>query len=196
MKAYIACSSRNIEKYIHFYKEIREEVIRTGNIIPADWLGRLIKKREKRRKGNNIYVPDLKEEGIKAISKSDCLIAEVSIPSSSVGYQIGHALSKRVPTLCLYSKVFGEKKVPQVIGVDDTSFLKVEAYSKKDLPKILKDFFSSISSSRLIKFNFIITPEIEKYIDWGAKRYNISKSEFLRQKVIDELIKKDPEFSK
>lgn len=196
MNVYIACSSKNFKDFFAYYKEIRNEVIRQGHTIPADWLGRLIKKTESGKNNDTASIPNLKEEGIKAIDESDCLVAEVSISSSSVGYQIGHALSKRISTLCLYSKNFGEKKAPQILDVSETSILKVEEYDNKELHNILKSFFEDISSTKLIKFNFIVTPEIERYISWGAAKNKVSKSEFLRQKVIDELIKKDPKFPK
>ena len=146
-------------------------------------------------RGNNKQKsPSLKEEGIRQLIRGDCLIADVSLPSASVGYQVGYASSRNIPVLCLYSSEFGQKKPPQIIGVSDLSKLKIKEYSKKSVKKTVADFLNSIPKE-LIKFNFIITPEIQSYIDWGAKRNNISKSEFLREKVI-QLISKDKEYKR
>lgn len=196
MNVYIACSSKNFDNYYTHYKKIEEEIINQGHNIPSNWIKRLILNLENNKNYTPTFTPNLKDEGIKAIDEADCLIAEVSIPSSSVGYQIGHAFSKKIPTLCIYSSEFGEMKAPQVIDINETSTIKIEKYNTKELSKILSNFFLNLPSSKLIKFNFIITPEIEKYINWGAIKENISKSEFLRRKVLNELIKKDLEFLK
>ncbi len=193
MNIYISCSSADLEEYIESYSHIREEVLRLGHEIPADWLGRIIRK-AKQGKNDLKAIPDIKDEGIKAIEKTSCLIADVSIPSSSVGYQIAYALSKKVPTLCLYSEEFGRKSPPQIIDATNSSLLRVESYNNKSLNSVIRKFFKDLPSEKLIKFNFIITPEIEEYIDKGAKRLEVSKSEFLREKVVD-LIKADPNYT-
>jgi len=192
MKIYLACSSKSIKKYLNNYEIIRKEILSLGHKIPNDWLGRLIDRFKK--KEDSSAVPDLKEESLKAIDNCDCLIADVSIPSASVGFQIGYALSNKIPTLCLYSSDFGAKKPPQVIDVSDASNLKIEEYNLKNIKSIIRNFLLKVPSVKLIKFNFIITPEIEMYLTWGARTYGVSKSEFLRRKVIDEVISKDKKF--
>lgn len=190
MKVYIACSSKDLEKYIQNYKLIRDFVLKSNHKISGDWLSRVLKGSVHKDDHRNSW--ELKDEGIKQLLHSDCLIADVSVPSTSVGYQIGYALSREIPVLCLYSLEFGQKESPQIIGVSDISKLKIEAYTKDTLEGLMYSFLKSIPVG-LVKFNFIITSEIEKYIDWGAKKYDISKSEFLREKVI-KVIKSDSEY--
>ena len=192
MKVYIACSSKDLAEHIHDYKLIREVVLKSNHKISGDWLGRLL------RRVNQKYDEDtsstLKEEGIKQLLHSDCLIADVSLPSTSVGYQIAYALSKDIPVLCIYSLDFGQKHTPQIIGVSDISKLTIQAYKKTTLKKTVKNFLGSLPKG-LKKFNFIITPEIESFINWGSNKNMISKSEFLREKV-GIILKNDPDYLK
>lgn len=194
MDVYISCSSFELEEHVDTYELIREEILRMKHKIPADWLGRTIKKL---KKGNNSLNnnPSIRNEGIKAIEESSCLIADVSISSSSVGYQIAHALSKKIPVLCLYSEEFGRMRSPQIIDASDMSLLKIMSYNKKNVGKIIKNFINELPTEKLIKFNFIITPEIDQYLSWGASKLGISKSEFLRGKV-NNIIEADIDYGK
>ena len=191
MNVYISCSSTDLEKHIDSYARIREEVLRLGHKIPADWLGRILNKQKISRKIRPL--PSIKEEGIKAIERSDCLIADISIASSSVGYQIAYALSKKIPTLCLYLEKFENGKLPQIIMATNSLLLKTASYSNKSLRSLIKNFFKDFPSETLIKFNFIITPEIDEYLNWGSKEFRVSKSEFLREKVVQMINKERKE---
>jgi len=192
MNVYISCSSADLEKYIHYYSKIRNSVLQLGHNISGDWLDRVVKRLGKINSGLKV-IPNIKEEGIKAIEQSACLVADVSMPSSSVGYQIAHALTKKIPTLCLYSEQFGRKSPPQIIDATTSSLLRIESYNDATLKDVIKHFFEDFPSEKLIKFNFIITPEIDEYLEWGSEESGISKSEFLREKVAD-LIKSDPKY--
>lgn len=187
MNVYLSFSSTDLKKHVVSYSHIRNEILKLGHNIPADWLGRII--------GNSkIETPSIKEEGISAIEKSDCLIADVSISSSSVGYQIAFALSKRIPTLCLYSEEFGEKIAPKIIEATDSSLLRMRSYNSRTLKNHIVQFFKALPSEKLIKFNFIITPEIDDYLNWASKMGKYSKSEILREKVINKVITSDNKY--
>ncbi len=193
MNVYISCSSTDLNKHLDDYEIIRETILNLGHDIPVDWLKRFVHQTNNDSDRSKLK-PNIVNEGIGGVEESSFLIADVSIPSASVGYQIAFALSKKIPVLCLYSEYFGTKKAPQIIGASESSLLSVSSYNKKSLKRILKSFFKNFHSEKLIKFNFIITPEINNYIDWGAKKFNISKSEFLRRKVQNSLIKIDKDY--
>lgn len=190
MRVYLACSSAKIERYIDYYKLIRRCILDLNHEIVADWVGRISNRIEKApiQPAPILSAIDLREEGIKAIDKSDCLVADVSIPSASVGYQMAYALSKKIPVLCLYSLEFGRKHAPQIINASNSSILRVMSCKKLDIKERINEFIRSIPTGKLTKFNFIITPEIDKYIAAGAKKYKVSKSEFLRKKITEKLI--------
>lgn len=79
---------------------------------------------------------------INLLVKSDALIAEVTVPSIGVGYEICRALIQEIPVLCLYSP--NAIVSAMVLGNPD-SLLESRAYSDKDsLKKIITEFLRSL----------------------------------------------------
>ncbi len=193
MKVYFACSSSDIQKHLTNYNLIREIIKKFKHTIAADWVERVFNAKKvdqiSKREQTNI-----RDEGISAINFVDALIADISIPSSSVGFQVGLALSKKIPVLCLYSDEFGSKEVPQVINAINSPLLVISEYNSKSVGGIVKRFLRNLPKTKLIKFNFIITPQIAEYLDWGSKNSEVSKSDFLREKV-EKIIEADSQYN-
>lgn len=62
------------------------------------------------------------------LAKSDALIAEVTVPSTGVGYEICRALDRKIPVLCLHRP--DAVVSAMVLGNPDPS-LKILTYSNK-----------------------------------------------------------------
>jgi len=182
MKVYFACSSTDIQQHLGTYNLIRKSLRTQGLVINADWIDRSFnnEKSELTPQENKV---DIHDEAINAINNIDILVADVSLPSSSVGYQIGLALSKRIPVLCLYSEEFGGKEAPQVIQAINSPFLAISGYNSKNIQNVIRKFINNLPENKLIKFNFIITPKIAEYLDAGSRQQKVSKSDFLREIV-------------
>lgn len=198
MKVYFACSSKNIDQHIGNYASVIGLISDLGHTLTNDWLSKV-----KVKIDEGVYSKDfvvnkhaVRNSGIKAIRKADALVADVSIPSVSVGYQIALALTQRKPVLCLYSMDFGTKKPPQVIVSSDTKLLTVSSYNSTDYKEVVANFFAKQIENDLIKFNFVISKEIERYLDWASDKSNLSKSQLLREKILDKIIKTDKEYAK
>lgn len=94
---------------------------------------------------------DMTEEGIYArdmglLSESDALVAEVTLPSVGVGYEICRALVKGLPVLCLHRP---EASVSSMLLGNPGPDLKVQEYSGPDeLRKYLKEFVESIEAGK------------------------------------------------
>lgn len=70
--------------------------------------------------------------------KSDALIAEVSVPSIGVGFEVCRALVKGIPVLCLYRP---DAIVSAMILGNIDPLIEVRAYpTKKSLKQIIADF--------------------------------------------------------
>lgn len=88
---------------------------------------------EMRMTEEEIYARDL---GL--LVKSDALIAEVTVPSTGVGYEICRALVQRIPVLCLYSP---DAAVSAMVLGNPDSLLEARAYpDKASLKKIITEF--------------------------------------------------------
>ena len=81
---------------------------------------------------------DIYEKDANWVEESDCVVAEITVPSIGVGYEICHAAKHRKPVLCLYET--GANASAMVLG-NSTGYVTAKPYSnKKQLEDILLDF--------------------------------------------------------
>jgi nucleoside 2-deoxyribosyltransferase len=96
-----------------------------------------LEKVEMRMTEEEIYTRDM---GL--LVKSDALIAEVTVPSTGVGYEICRALVLGIPVLCLYSPRAAVSAM--VLGNPDP-LLKAKAYpDKASLKYIITEFIRAL----------------------------------------------------
>jgi len=69
---------------------------------------------------------DVYERDVNWIKNCDTLIAEVSVPSHGVGYEIGFALNIGKPVLCLYQK---DRRVSKMITGNSDPQLGIQEYT-------------------------------------------------------------------
>jgi 2'-deoxynucleoside 5'-phosphate N-hydrolase len=92
-----------------------------------------LEKIEMRMTEEEIYARDM---GL--LVKSDALIAEVTVPSTGVGYEICRALVKGIPVLCLYSP---DAAVSAMVLGNPDPLLEARAYpDKAALKKIITEY--------------------------------------------------------
>jgi hypothetical protein len=76
------------------------------------------------------------------LAESDALIAEVTVPSTGVGYEICRALARKIPVLCLHRP--GAAVSAMVLGNPGPS-LEVRNYlNEETLKKILVEFIQAL----------------------------------------------------
>jgi len=80
------------------------------------------------------------------LAKSDALIAEVTVPSTGVGYEICRALDRKIPVLCLH--IPDAVVSAMVLGNPDPS-LEVRTYSNKAaLNEIIVKFIRALGGKK------------------------------------------------
>jgi nucleoside 2-deoxyribosyltransferase len=82
------------------------------------------------------------ERDIEWLAKSDVVIAEVSIPSLGVGYELAKAEELKKKILCLYRKQEGKKLSAMVSG--NKNFKVVEYITIKEAKEEIDRFLGSI----------------------------------------------------
>jgi len=131
LKVYCAGPIRGDTTFQKFYFKIIEIVEKLGHKA----LTELSSNYRKENDNLNIYQRD-----IKWLLSSDILIAEVSGPSTGVGYEIAYALHQaKKPVLALYNS--NVKKISAMLLHNTSNMLTLKAYSdERDLEKIIKDY--------------------------------------------------------
>ena len=138
MKIFFAGSVRGGRKDVHTYKEIFELLTSYGELFGEFNADKDLEEKERKSEisDEEIYTSD-----IKLISQCDVFIAEVSTPSSGVGYEVGLAESLNKRILCLFRKDKGKKLSAMING--NRKIMILEYKTIQDLKSKLRDFFST-----------------------------------------------------
>ena len=122
MNIYFACSITGGREFESIYQEIVAALEADGHEIPTSHLAQTeVMENERLLAPRDVY-----ERDVKWIRNCDVLIAEVSVPSHGVGYEIGFALGIGKPVLCLSQK---GRKVSKMITGNPDSNLETSEYS-------------------------------------------------------------------
>ena len=100
MNIYFACSITGGRAYEAIYQSITHALRERGVEVPTAHLAEAgVVDEEKRVEPRSVY-----ERDVAWMRSADALIAEVSVPSHGVGYEIGYALELGKPVLCLHEQ--------------------------------------------------------------------------------------------
>ena len=136
MNIYFACSITGGREFESVYQEFVAALLQAGHQIPTAHLvesgvGAL-------EAGIDPYTVYMRD--VAWIRASDVLIAEVSVPSHGVGYEIAFALGLGKPVLALYQQ--GRKVSKMITGNPDTN-LQVQAYEDSaEGVRVLREFLA------------------------------------------------------
>jgi nucleoside 2-deoxyribosyltransferase len=89
-----------------------------------------------------IYQRDMQQ-----LAESDLVIAEVSIPSLGVGYEIATAIHQNKPVLCLYDLDDSPKRISAIIAGHTSPLLTLRGYSQHNLTECIRTWLA-IQASR------------------------------------------------
>jgi len=121
MNVYFACSITGGREFEPAYRAIVEALAADGHEIPTSHLAQSeVMEQERVLSPRDVYTRDANW-----IENCDALVAEVSVPSHGVGYEIGYALQAGKPVFCLYQE---DRKVSKMITGNPHPALKVESY--------------------------------------------------------------------
>jgi len=122
MNVYFACSITGGREYEAVYQAIARALLADGHQVPTAHLAESnVIDVETSVAPQDVYARDAEW-----IRTCDALIAEVSVPSHGVGYEIGFALSLGKPVLCLYQE---GRRVSKMITGNPDPHLKVISYT-------------------------------------------------------------------
>jgi 2'-deoxynucleoside 5'-phosphate N-hydrolase len=137
MNIYFACSITGGREFESVYQKIVEALGQDGHQVPTAHLAESgIGAAEAVLDPQTVYTRD-----VDWIHASDALIAEVSVPSHGVGYEIGFALGIGKPVLALYQQ---GRKVSKMISGNPDARLQVKAYqAPAEAIRLIREFLSN-----------------------------------------------------
>lgn len=122
MNIYFACSITGGRELESTYQQIVAALTTDGHEIPTSHLAQSeVIEHERALTPQHVY-----ERDVNWIKNCDVMIAEVSVPSHGVGYEIAFALSIGKPVLCIHEQ---ERRVSKMITGNPNPTLLVKSYS-------------------------------------------------------------------
>jgi nucleoside 2-deoxyribosyltransferase len=136
MNIYFACSITGGREFESVYQEFTDTLLADRHEVPTAHLaGSNVMALERVIEPREVY-----ERDVAWIRACDALIAEVSVPSHCVGYEIGFALEQGKPVLCLAQS---GRTVSKMITGNSHPSLTVKFYRDAvDGIAILREFLS------------------------------------------------------
>jgi nucleoside 2-deoxyribosyltransferase len=129
MNIYFACSITGGREFEQVYQDLTAALLADGHEIPTAHLAdSTVVDLEALVEARDVY-----ERDISWIRGADALIAEVSVPSHGVGYEIGFALSAGKPVLCLSQHA---RKISKMISGNPDPRLQRRTY--QDAPEAVR----------------------------------------------------------
>lgn len=193
MDIYISYPITNLVSYKNNYLEIKRAVLKLGHHLKSDLLPIYIKLAEE----NKPIIPSQEayEKTISSIIKSDVVVCDITVKSTSMGHIITFALDKHKPVLALYQA--GSNNPNHIfLAMSQSPLLVVKSYkNRNEILSILEKFLFSAGKKSKTRFNLVINKTQNAFLDWAAFTYKKSKTEII-QEAIDEKIKKNKSYKK
>ena len=137
MKIYFAGSIRGGRDEEKVYLKIIDYLGTFGEVLTEHVGYKDVEKREKNHSDTYIF-----ERDVSWLKSSDVMIADVTVPSLGVGYEIGFAETLDIPILCLYNPK--NKKPLSAMITGNKKVIWKEYNNLKDVQLLIKDFLSNI----------------------------------------------------
>lgn len=121
-----------------------------------------------------------------AIKQVQGVVLEATVQTASLGQQLEIALLNNIPVLILTK----DKKTSfgKFIHPEKTKLIFVKFYSPNNLKKILENFIEFIGDNyNNVRFNLVISKELNIYLKDKAKRNKTNKTEEIRRLIIEDM---------
>lgn len=126
------------------------------------------------------------------IRASHLIISECSKESLSVGFLLSYALEHEKPLIIFIKKGCTFPNLFTYLS-DEKKIYIVEYSSYEELQILTYEYIDLALSELETRFNFYISPELNNYVKWAAKKSNVSKSAFVR-KSLEEIMATDRDY--
>lgn len=120
----------------------------------------------------------------KAIREADVVLIDVTYPGRRIGFEIARALDEKKVVVALYDEQgnIGTKRVAPLFGNPSRYFIH-KGYTKNNIDKIIEDSLETAREQLDTKFILIISPEIDKYLEWAAAEKRMHKAQVVREAI-------------
>jgi nucleoside 2-deoxyribosyltransferase len=131
MKIFFSVSIAGDNEHKKFYPEIISELKKHGEVLTE-----FRDVDSKQYADGQLSTEDIYKRDTSLIRESDILVADISIPSLGVGYEIAYAEALKKPIICLYMPIEGIKFSAMVKGCPNVKVC--EYHNMEEMREIFK----------------------------------------------------------
>lgn len=132
MKIYFSAAISAGRTYAPIYQKIVEILKKEGHTVLTEHVAAPnVLDLEEKISAEEVYTRDIEK-----LNEADLLIAEVSVPSTGVGYELAYFLSLEKPVVCFYAKELNMSKM--ITGNTEPLFSAYAYESEKELVEKLR----------------------------------------------------------
>lgn len=137
-KIFLSGSIRGGRQLLETYRFMYDSLEEAG----AEVLSWHVADPELEEKESKMTEQEIYDRDMGLLAKSDALIAEVTVPSTGVGYEICRALVREIPVLCLHRP---DAAVSAMVLGNPDPLMKVRTYSNnEELNEIIVEFILAL----------------------------------------------------
>ncbi|MBN1915654.1 hypothetical protein JW796_01495 [Candidatus Dojkabacteria bacterium] len=152
-----------------------------------------IEKTIKRYAFQEAYIASPGKDSKKKLSESEIVIIEDTFNSTDTGFDLATAAYLKKPILVLRMKDKTEGERNYSSKSKRLRELEIVEYTEKTLDNEIKTFINKAKKLIDTKFILIISPEIDKYLQWVSENRRMHKAQIVR-KAVESLMENDPEY--
>jgi Rad3-related DNA helicase len=137
------------------------------------------------------YHIDKFKQAERAIKEADIVLVEVTYPGRRIGFELARALDERKVVIALHD----EKVLPMAASIlgNTSKNLIVQKYSDENIDAVIGEAIERAKEQLDTKFILIISPQIDKYLEWAAAEKRMHKAQIVRE-AIEAMMNKDKDY--
>jgi hypothetical protein len=129
----------------------------------------------------------------KLIKDTDILLTDVTLADLKIGYEIARALDEKKIVIALENEGDTTKKHSKYTQLKNQRTLILKSYKDSNLAEVIDKTLNEAKSKMDTKFILIISPEIDRYLDWAGQTKRMHKAQIVRN-AIESTMNKDREY--
>lgn len=184
MKAYFSATITKDEKIKKRYANI-VKALKKGGVEVSQYGSDKMSPHELLNRTDQ-EIGDVYKELVSYLKSADVYIAEISEPSVGIGYEINEAINLKKPVLALNHKESAFQPLATIQGLQ-SRFITYKEYTDDTIEEILEEFLKAAKDKIDTKFILIISPEIDRYLEWAADFKRMHKAQIVRSSVEQEM---------
>ncbi|MCA9386936.1 hypothetical protein KC669_02790 [Candidatus Dojkabacteria bacterium] len=187
MKIFVLYNNEYNDKNYTAFSNGIDNLRRLGHNVKSD-----LDFRNSVKKGDEKSYDKYQSKVEKAMRDTDIVVVDVTNADAKVGFDIAYAISEKKIVLAMYK---GDTSKIDTLPLQGSKArnLNLISYTENNIVETLQDAVDEAKGKLDTKFILIISPEIDRYLDWASATKRMHKAQIVRNSI-ESVIKKDREY--